>query len=61
MIAADLPSLRHLRMFEAVARLKEKRDSIVRTLAAYARLYRFLSSPQSKDEFVAAARRLGTA
>jgi ABC-type nitrate/sulfonate/bicarbonate transport system substrate-binding protein len=34
--------------------LAERRDVLVRTLAAYARLYRFISSPVSKDAYLAA-------
>ncbi|HEY6259780.1 MAG TPA: ABC transporter substrate-binding protein [Xanthobacteraceae bacterium] len=34
--------------------IRERRDVIVRTLAAYARLYRFISSPQSRDAYLAA-------
>ena len=34
--------------------IKERRDAIVRTLAAYAKLYRFISSPESRDAYVSA-------
>jgi ABC-type nitrate/sulfonate/bicarbonate transport system substrate-binding protein len=34
--------------------IRERRDVLVRTLAAYARLYRFISSPRSRDAYVAA-------
>jgi ABC-type nitrate/sulfonate/bicarbonate transport system substrate-binding protein len=34
--------------------IKNKREAIVRTLAAHAKLYRFISSPGSKDAYVAA-------
>lgn len=34
--------------------IRERRDVLVRTLAAYSRLYRFISSPESRDEYLAA-------
>jgi ABC-type nitrate/sulfonate/bicarbonate transport system substrate-binding protein len=34
--------------------INERREVIVRTLAAYANLYRFISSPESKDAYLAA-------
>jgi ABC-type nitrate/sulfonate/bicarbonate transport system substrate-binding protein len=34
--------------------LTERRDVLVRTLAAYAQLYRFISSPASRDAYLAA-------
>ena len=50
----ELPGFTFQGAYASDKAIKEKRDAIVRTLAAYARLYRFLSTPQSKDEFVAA-------
>jgi len=34
--------------------IREKRSVLVKTLAAYSKLYRFISSPQSRDEYLAA-------
>jgi len=34
--------------------VRDKRAVLVRTLAAYGKLYRFISSPQSRDEYLAA-------
>jgi ABC-type nitrate/sulfonate/bicarbonate transport system substrate-binding protein len=34
--------------------IRNKREALVRTLAAYAKLYRFISRPDSRDPFVAA-------
>ena len=50
----ELPEFTFQGAYASDKAIKEKRGAIVRTLAAYARLYRFLSSPQSKEEFVAA-------
>jgi len=50
----ELPEFTFQGAYASDKAIKEKRDAIVRTLAAYARLYRFLSSPQSREEFVAA-------
>ena len=41
--------------FASAKAVVEKRDSLVRLLAAYAKMYRFISAPNSKDAFVAAS------
>ena len=38
--------------------IQTKRDVLVRTLAAYAKLYRFVQSPQAKDPFMNARRKM---
>ena len=50
----ELPDFTWQGAYASERAIREKRDALVRTLAAYARLYRFLSGPQSKDEFIAA-------
>ena len=49
---SEMPLFTNQASYSSDAVIAEKRDVIVRALAAYARLYRFLSSPQSKDAFV---------
>jgi ABC-type nitrate/sulfonate/bicarbonate transport system substrate-binding protein len=40
--------------FASETAIKTKREAIVRTLAAHAKLFRFISGPTSKDDYVAA-------
>ena len=40
--------------FATDATIRNKREALERTLAAHAKLYRFISSPESKDVYVAA-------
>ena len=49
-----LPEYTNQAAYAAEKSLRERRDVIVRTLAAYASLYRFISSPDSRDAYVAA-------
>jgi len=49
-----LPEYTNQASYASERSIRERRDVIVRTLAAYARLYRFISSPQSRDAYVAA-------
>src|SRR5258708_3032922 len=49
-----LPEYTNQASYASERSMRERRDVIVRTLAAYARLYRFISTPQSRDAYVAA-------
>jgi ABC-type nitrate/sulfonate/bicarbonate transport system substrate-binding protein len=49
-----LPEYTNQASYASERSIRERRDVIVRMLAAYARLYRFISSPQSKDAYLAA-------
>jgi hypothetical protein len=49
-----LPEYTNQASYASERSIRERRDVIVRTLAAYARLYRFISSPQSRDTYLAA-------
>jgi ABC-type nitrate/sulfonate/bicarbonate transport system substrate-binding protein len=48
----ELPLFTNQASYTSERAITEKRDILVRTLAAHARLYRFVSSPESKDAFV---------
>jgi ABC-type nitrate/sulfonate/bicarbonate transport system substrate-binding protein len=50
----ELPEFVNQGTYCSEAALNTKRDALVRVLAAYARLYRYIQSPESKDTFVAA-------
>jgi ABC-type nitrate/sulfonate/bicarbonate transport system substrate-binding protein len=49
-----LPEYTNQAAYAAERSILERRDVIVRTLAAYANLYRFISSPLSRDAYLAA-------
>jgi ABC-type nitrate/sulfonate/bicarbonate transport system substrate-binding protein len=49
-----LPEYTNQASYTSEQAIAERRDVIVRTLAAYANLYRFISSPESKDAYLAA-------
>jgi ABC-type nitrate/sulfonate/bicarbonate transport system substrate-binding protein len=49
-----LPEYTNQASYASERSIRERRDVIVRTLAAYARLYRFISSAQSRDAYLAA-------
>jgi len=49
-----LPEYTNQASYASERSIRERRDVIVRTLAAYARLYRFISSPSSRDAYRAA-------
>jgi ABC-type nitrate/sulfonate/bicarbonate transport system substrate-binding protein len=49
-----LPEYTNQATYASERAIVERRDAIVRTLAAYAKLYRFISSPQSRDAYLAA-------
>jgi ABC-type nitrate/sulfonate/bicarbonate transport system substrate-binding protein len=50
----SLPEYTNQASYGSQQAITERRDVIVRTLAAYANLYRFISSPESKDAYLAA-------
>jgi ABC-type nitrate/sulfonate/bicarbonate transport system substrate-binding protein len=50
----EIPEFSWQGSFTTDTAIEKKRDELVRTLAAYAKLYRFISSPGSKDAFVRA-------
>lgn len=50
----ELPEFTPQATYCSDSAMANKRDALVRTLAAYAKLYRYISSPESKDTFVAA-------
>jgi ABC-type nitrate/sulfonate/bicarbonate transport system substrate-binding protein len=49
-----LPEFTNQASYGSERAIRARRDVIVRTLAAYARLYRFIASPQSRDAYLAA-------
>jgi ABC-type nitrate/sulfonate/bicarbonate transport system substrate-binding protein len=49
-----LPEYTNQASYTSERAIKERREVIVRTLAAYVNLYRFISSPESKDAYLAA-------
>jgi NitT/TauT family transport system substrate-binding protein len=49
-----LPEYTNQAAYASERSIHERRDGIVRTLAAYAKLYRFISSPQSREAYLAA-------
>jgi ABC-type nitrate/sulfonate/bicarbonate transport system substrate-binding protein len=49
-----LPEYTNQASYTSEQAIKERRDVLVRTLAAYGNLYRFISSPDSKDAYLAA-------
>ncbi|MGH8325725.1 MAG: ABC transporter substrate-binding protein [Steroidobacteraceae bacterium] len=50
----ELPEFPNQASFATEAAIRERRDSLVRTLAAHAQLYRFLQSPPSWESYAAA-------
>ena len=49
-----LPEYTNQATYASERAIRERRDVLVRTLAAYSKLYRFISSPESRDEYLAA-------
>jgi ABC-type nitrate/sulfonate/bicarbonate transport system substrate-binding protein len=49
-----LPEYTNQASYASERSINARREVIVRTLAAYAKLYRFISSPQSRDAYLAA-------
>lgn len=52
----ELPLYTGQAMYAPDQAIAEKRDTLVRVMAAYAKLFRFMSSPQSKAAMLAASR-----
>jgi ABC-type nitrate/sulfonate/bicarbonate transport system substrate-binding protein len=50
----ELPQFTNQASYTSEQATRERRDVLVRTLAAYAKLYRFISSTQSKDAYISA-------
>ncbi|MEZ2127764.1 MULTISPECIES: ABC transporter substrate-binding protein [unclassified Sinorhizobium] len=48
----ELPEFTFQGAYASEDAIKNKRDAIVRTLAAYAKLYRYVASPQSQQDFI---------
>jgi ABC-type nitrate/sulfonate/bicarbonate transport system substrate-binding protein len=57
-LAVELPEFTYQGTWTSDQMIQRKRDTIVRTMAAYAKLYRFVQSPDSKDSFVRAKKSL---
>jgi hypothetical protein len=53
-VYADLPEYTYQASYTSERAIAGKRDAIVRTLAAYAKLYRFLGEASSREPFVKA-------
>jgi ABC-type nitrate/sulfonate/bicarbonate transport system substrate-binding protein len=53
-VAKELPDFTFQASYTGDVTIKDKRDILVRTLAAYAQLYRFMESPAGKDAYIAA-------
>jgi len=53
----SLPEFLSQTAFTSTRAIAQRRDILVRTLAAYARLYRFVMSPDSQPDFIAAGLR----
>jgi ABC-type nitrate/sulfonate/bicarbonate transport system substrate-binding protein len=52
--AIELPEYTWQASFASTAAIRDKREALVRTLAAYCKAFRYLQSPGSKDEYVRA-------
>jgi ABC-type nitrate/sulfonate/bicarbonate transport system substrate-binding protein len=52
--AVELPEYTWQASFSSLETIKDKRDSLVRTLAAYCKAYRYVQNAGSKDDFVKA-------
>lgn len=50
--AVQLPEYTWQASFTSTATIREKRETLVRTLAAYCKAYRYAQTPASKDDFV---------
>jgi ABC-type nitrate/sulfonate/bicarbonate transport system substrate-binding protein len=53
-MAVELEEYTYQGAWTLARNIESERDALVRTLAAYAKLYRFVQSPASKDEFLRA-------
>jgi ABC-type nitrate/sulfonate/bicarbonate transport system substrate-binding protein len=50
----ELPDFPYLGSFASLAAITNKRETLIRTLAVYARMYRFLSSAEGKEPYIKA-------
>ncbi|MBI1218573.1 MAG: hypothetical protein GC186_08495 [Rhodobacteraceae bacterium] len=57
-MALELPDYTYQGAYSSANIIGKKRDVLVRTMAAYAKLYRFVQTPEAKDEFLAVRRAL---
>lgn len=57
-LALELPEYTYQGAYTSGAVIAEKRDILVRTMAAYAKLYRFVQTPDAKDDFMAVRKAL---
>ena len=57
-MAVELPEYTYQGSWTSDQMIQRKRDTIVRTMAAYAKLFRFVQSPESKDSFLRAKKSL---
>ena len=55
-MTVELPEYTYQGAWTSDQAIATKRDVLVRTLAAYAKLYRYVQTPQAKDAFIAARR-----
>jgi ABC-type nitrate/sulfonate/bicarbonate transport system substrate-binding protein len=53
-MSIELPEYTYQGAWTLARNIETERDTLVRTLAAYAKLYRFVQNPQSKDAFIRA-------
>jgi ABC-type nitrate/sulfonate/bicarbonate transport system substrate-binding protein len=54
----ELPEYTYQGAWTSDQAIASKRDVLVKTLAAYAKLYRYVQTPQAKDAFIAARRQV---
>lgn len=52
--AVELPEYTWQASFTTVAAIRDRREALVRTLAAYCKAFRYVQSPESKDDFIKA-------
>lgn len=50
-LAVELPEYTYQGAWTSTALIEKERDKLVRTMAAYAKLYRFVQTPDAKDAF----------
>ena len=55
-LSSELPEFTYQGAWTSDRKIKTERETLVRTLAAYARLYRFVQDPGSRDAFLRARR-----
>jgi ABC-type nitrate/sulfonate/bicarbonate transport system substrate-binding protein len=55
-IAKELPEFTNQGAFASIRTIAQKRDILVRTLAAYGKAYRYVDNPASKEDYIKAFR-----